>query len=319
MKDYRMIELAALSIDCSGPWLFWPEQPSELLIRSIRDYGQLEPVLLHEFQGGYSLISGLKRLRACSANDQNVLGITLNCSELEKGHIYLHSNLQRISGAASLLPAARFFQKRLLQDEWSSFWHSELSQLLNRKELKLLDDWLRSDGDWDYLVCSGHISLETAPWICGFSRRDLCALEPFLSSMYWSRNNSVSFVKWIFEIAQSRDLTVQQFLEHCSLPELLQEEISPRDCQKKILDLLRAERFPNLYSLEAEFSRLQKEVASGTGWKVIPEQNFETDRLYLQAKVEGPADLESAVQGLGEIKDRGSLHRIWQWKKDNLD
>ncbi|MFW6415184.1 MAG: ParB N-terminal domain-containing protein [Thermodesulfobacteriota bacterium] len=314
-----IVSVSARCIDYSGAWLFWPLEPTEHLIRSIKEFGQLEPVLLEEQQDGYSLVSGFKRLRACQQLERSVLGLVICCSELEKGEIYLHSNVQGSPEPASMVLPARFFQERCHPEEWKKIVYRTIEPFLSGKNLRLLQKWMYLDSYWDGYLLSGHISLDTAPWLAEFGERGLKAVEPFLQCTYWSRNNAVSLVKWIYEVCKSRDICVQDLLEECRAGRYLDRDLSPKDRQKRILEVLRAHRYPNLYSLEQDFSRLQKETSRETGWKLIPDQNFETDRIYLQRELRAPRDLEGAIQGLLQIRDNGALENIRKWQGENLE
>ncbi len=317
--ENRIISLAPGVIDCSAPWLFWPEHPSDWFLQSMRDLGQLEPVLLEHSKDGCTLITGVKRVRACYAMERNVQGRSINAGELQKGEIYLHSNMHRIAGPLGLLPAARFFQMRCRSEDWPDWFNQIAAPFLELNQLNLLENWLKLDQYWDYYLTRGHISLDVSPWICEFKKQDLAAIEPVLFDSYWSRNNSLSLLKWIWEISQGRDWTVEQVLQNCGLFSVLEENISPKDRQKKILELLRSQRFPHIYFLQADFARLQKETAKARVWKIIPEQNFETNRLYVQAKVDNSQEVEKAVQELWELKENQAFEKIWQWQKDNLE
>jgi len=308
--------LSAEEIDCSGSWLVWSKQPEEGFLNSIRKWGQLQAVLISSSKQSWQLISGYKRFMACRELNRQVLAKEIKADDVAKACLYLQENAYRITKTIDFLPWARFIQS--IQENYKDLVWTELSTYIPSKELNLILTWLELPSSWDDHLLENRLTLDLAPLLAGLNSFDLQALKPFFSCLRWSKNKAKNLISHLFESAKRDQNTIAQIISDHRLDSILSQNLSPKDCQQKILQLTKEIRFPALSSLEKGFLELQKKVRQRTIWRIEPEQHFETNGFYLIALVRKKDDLLRSVDQLQGLLENGFFDQVWDWQDRNL-
>ncbi|MBU0670641.1 MAG: ParB/RepB/Spo0J family partition protein [Patescibacteria group bacterium] len=96
IKQVLDIPLSKIDVNPLQPRQHINHKELEDLVRSIREHGVLQPVVVTETETGYELVAGERRLRASKiAGLKTIPAITRNASDLEKLELALIENIQR--------------------------------------------------------------------------------------------------------------------------------------------------------------------------------------------------------------------------------
>ena len=315
----RLLTLSPFDVDASGDWLFWAEDPGEELLRSIRELGQLEPVLVARDEGGPSLLAGYRRLRACRELGLELLTLSAASPDsVARGRIYAESNRQRQPGAADLVRAGRYFA-RYLDAQGLSAVLRELSASEGGKRMPdLVRTWLHLDPEWDGLLRAGHLPVQAAEILSRLNSQDMAELWPFFRDLRWSRNNALQFLGWLEESASRERTSLARLLRSAEMHPILESDLSPKDRIRRLVQKARETRYPHLSELEAEFSAKAREASRAGPWRIAPEGSFERDRIHLSASIGSGKDLERAARELERLHREGVLEELLEWQKSRL-
>jgi ParB family transcriptional regulator, chromosome partitioning protein len=291
--------------DMGSPSLFWSRTFDDRLLHSLEVYGQLVPVLA-TFEGDrLCLLAGQRRVKALGKLGLPVL--TLICSEdspLQRGVIYLESNHSEQLDDGALIRALRYFFT-CTQDLTS------IARLLGisaqSRQWNLLVDWLDLPQSWDELVVKGHVPLVLANLLTRFAPEDLKSLQKYFKDMSWSRNNAVHLVTWIWEVSRSRGCSPATLMQELEFEAISELDLSPKDTMTRILDTLRAARYPRLCHQEREFRKRSQDVVAGSGWRLVQPDQFETRSVEFATRVSSPQELDARVHELAGI----ARDKVW--------
>lgn len=314
----RLFTIPPFDVDASGGWLFWAKAPEEKFLQSIRELGQLEPVLVAEAEDGPTLLAGYKRLLACRELGLDLLALSGGNPDLvARGRIYTESNRQRQPDAADLVRAGRYFASHLDAPGLDRVL-SEISGSRGEKRTpELVRTWLRLDTEWDELLGAGHLPLQAADVLTRLSEDDTAETLPFFRDLRWSRNNALQFLTWLEEAAYRERASAAELIRSRGLRDILESDLSPKDRIRRLVQLAREMRYPKLTELEAEFSAMVREANRTGPWRISAEEGFESDRVHFSIAVGSGEDLRHAVRELERLHRDGVLERIrqWQWSR----
>ncbi len=314
-----LFQVSPRDIDCSVPWLFWSKGPDKAFLDSVTAWGVLQPVVVCRQVDRYILVSGFKRVQACMELNKEVPIIVITVdNELDRARIYVSLNLDKIDSILDIIVWARFFKSRLTATEFTSFMSEEVDHSIKGLSLAGLQDWLDLPPDWDKLLSAGHIHFDLASYLNRLTVQDLQALFPFFEKLSWSRNKARNLLTWLFETGRAKERPVSDLVTDLGLFEILAQDLSPKDCQQRILDKVRAWRYPCLKKLEDEFFGLQKKIQPMKYWRLFPEQHFETNGLYLRSLVRDRSETYKALAELQEVVREERLKALWDWQEKRL-
>lgn len=303
------IRVYASQLECSGPNLFWAARVSETLFFSLRDMGQLEPVLVRPHGDGYALLSGYQRVAFLAEEGQEVMARVLPGpgSPLEDGLIYLHANLHRPLDESLRIRALRYFQPMLGPDGLarriapilglpprSGTWRNHLA-------------WLALPASWDALLHAGNIPLAAGTILADLPQDAQKALQPYFSAWKWSQGRAVQWLTLLREAALHRGCSVKHILEASASPQTLDVGLAPQDALQRLTAQARAVRFPHLDRMERRFAALAKELLGSSRWKITPTPNFESDSVTLQLQARNAEEWRLAARDLHRSATSTSL------------
>ncbi len=305
-------------VDASGSWLFWARDPDEQFRQSLRELGQLEPVLVAHDPGGLSLVAGYKRLKACHEQGAAVQAVQIEADTVTRGWIYFQSNRQSRLDSKDLVLAGRFFSQHLGQEELLNILRRMVPSGADARLPDLICRWLYLPADWDNLLQAGHIPLQATHWLSRLEEEELQALHPFFRELRWSESNARKFLARLTETSLRERTSLSSLIQDSKLESILQQDLSPKDRVQRLMHEARRLRYPELTKLEDEFSDLVRQISQDSKWKITADPSFETDRLGLSLAVSSPRELEEAVKELQRMTERNELSRIWQWQWERL-
>ncbi|MBN2141484.1 MAG: ParB N-terminal domain-containing protein [Desulfovibrionaceae bacterium] len=294
-----------------GPSLFWAQDPDPELRASIRDLGQLAPVIVASGPKGPELLAGHKRLRALTALARPVLAISAEADDLERGLIYLADNQGRALDHGMRLAALRYFAPLVPAEDLARDIGPKLGLGTRSGDLARLLAWLSLPKAFDPHLAEGRLPLAAGPILAGLGPGDLTALEPFFRALRWSRGAALNFLTWLFEAARAQGRAVAELDGYQGLLEVLGRGLSPNDALAALQALARQMRFPVLSGLEARSRELCAGLCAAGPWRAAQTQNFETGAVDLWVRVADRKGLERAVDALSALAGSEAWDGLW--------
>jgi len=302
----RLLRCKATDIDASGNWLFWSASPSPALRRSLECHGQLVPVLVDASGERPTLVAGAARVAALTELGREVLCLDIGAlDERARGLAYVQSNAGRELTDGQVVAAMRYFE---------SLSGVDLAPVLESlgleprsKRLRLLRSWLTLPGHWDLLLDTGAVPLACADLLEAFSPGDLKVLEPLFATLSWSRGNAVNVLTWIREVCVRDGIPAAKVLGSLGLQEILAAGLSPKDAMNRITQEARLLRYPRLSAMERDFTETARKFSTGTRWRLVQPDLFESNGVELSVRLTSPAELRSASAELTRIAAREEL------------
>ncbi|WP_419787560.1 ParB N-terminal domain-containing protein [Pseudodesulfovibrio sp.] len=304
--------LSADSIRTGGPHLFWTADPTQSLIDSLRSAGQTAPVLVRETENGPELVAGHARLTALRALGLPVLALVVEApSNLDAGRLYLADNAARPLTDAMRLAALSFFADRMDRSSVTSDILPLLNVRSGSKDAKLLTAWLDLPEPWLTHLAEGRVPLAAGEILGRMTPGDRDAAAPVFATLGWSRSNAVNMLTWLFEAGKMTGKSLTDLLAESGMADIHTQGLSPKDAMAKLVALARQVRYPALSALQNEFETTARELASGTAWRVLQPNNFETGGAELTIQVKTPAQLEKAVKDLNAMAAKPGWETLW--------
>ena len=301
-----LLRCRAENIDADGAWLFWSAPPSPTLRRSLKDHGQLVPVLVDAAGARPVLVAGAARVAALAELGREILCLDLGALDAEaRGLTYVQSNAGSELTDGQLVLALRYFNA--LPDVNMERVLEGLGLEARSKKMRLVRAWLMLPARWDAFLGTGAVPLACADVLEAFAPEDLEALEALFASLFWSRGNAVNVLTWIREVCARDGVSVAKVLEGAGLREILAAGLSPKDAMTRILHDVRLQRYPVLSDMEREFVDTARRVSAGTRWRVVQPDVFESNAVELSVRLTSPVDLHAASAELARIAVREDL------------
>jgi len=319
MASHARVDVSDL--DWEGEHLFWAAPASRELFASIRELGQLEPILARPTPGGWKLLSGAQRVEALSRLRMPVLvqaWTRPGAGPADDGLIYLHANVHKVLDDSMRIKALRHFQPLLQPGELAARVAPLLRLQPRSGAWRQHMAWLELPRQWDAHLHHGNIPLAAAPILTRLAKPDLDALEPFFSGWKWSRNNAVQWLTSLHESALREGWSMEQALAHAEAGTVLEAaELSPQDAMQRLCTRAKALRFPHVSRLEGEFARQWSQLLGTSRWQVDPEQNFESNAVHLRLRAKTPGEFQEAARALTRAAEAERLGRLFRIAEDD--
>jgi ParB family chromosome partitioning protein len=308
----------AAAIHDGGAHLFWAQSPSPSLTESMATFGQLQPVLVHETDSGLSLIAGHARLAALDSLKQPVMArVAVDPDPVDLGLLYLTDNQARLLDDAMRLKALRYFAPLMDAPELARTVLPLLGVRSGSKDATLLTQWLALPAPWHDCLTAGRIPLAAGSVLARMDEGDRNAVAPLFEAYSWSRSNAVNLLTWLFETSRMTGAPVASVMKAADMAPDTNPGLSPKDAMARLATQAKAARYPALSGLEARFDAAAREVVSGTRWRVVQPDNFETGAVTLTVTVADREQLATAAQTLQAMADRPQWPILWAPGADN--
>lgn len=290
--------------------MFWSLPPSPALRLSLERHGQLVPVLVDASGSRPVLVAGSARVAALAELGRDVLCLDLGAQDtLARGLVYVQTNVGRELTDWQIVAAMRYFAAVPQADQGPAL---EVLGLEPRsKKLRLVRSWLSLPQHWDRYLAAGSVPLACADLLEGFAASDLEAVEPLFAGLSWSRGNAVNVLTWLKEICARDALRAAEVLAACAAADILASGLSPKDAMARITQEVRRRRYPLLSAMERDFSGAARQVTSGTCWRLIQPDCFESDAIEIGARLGSVSELRAASAELARMAEREDLAALF--------
>ncbi len=309
---------SADSIHDSGRHLFWSVIPDKALMDSIDEFGQSAPVLVCESETGLTLIAGHARLAVLRELKRPVLTrMVEDVTEMDKGLLYLADNLQRPMDDGMRLKALEFFASLMDEKSLKADILPRLGVKPKSKDAKLLFSWLTMDTTWRNLLTQGNIPLASATPLSRMTEDDRQAVEQLFTGFSWSRSNAVNVLNWLFETAKMNAQSVQDVMHSAGMVSILSQGLSPKDAITRLANAARLARYPELTKLQDRFLAAAGEITSGTRWRMVQPNNFETGGAELTVQIKDDDQLKRAIEEMTHLAEAPAWQKLWKLGSGN--
>ena len=229
----------------------------------------------------------------------------------DKGLLYLTDNMHRIMEDGMRLKALEYFVPLMDEKELAQDILPRLGIKPKSKDARLLKNWLSMDGTWRDLLSRGNVPLAAVLPLSRMTKADRDAVETFFTGFSWSRSNAVNILTWLFEITKMTDQPLQKVLHDTGMTALLSQGLSPKDAIARLTAAARQARYPELSRLQAKFTDAAGEITTGTRWRMVQPNNFETGGSELTIQVKDADQLRQAVKDLEDMAVSPAWDKIW--------
>lgn len=314
----EIISASADAVKTGGKHLFWSENINESLEISIGQFGQTTPVLAQESDAGLELVSGHARLEIMKRLSKPVLvRVVTKASPLDKGLLYLADNTHKELDDGMRLAALKYFAS--LAD--NAYLRETILPMLGikskSKNTKLLMRWLDLPENWQHHMQAGRIPMAAGDVLLKMDKADRDAIEPLFDSFSWSRSNAVNMLTWLFESGKMQEKTIAQVMADSGITSTLGQGLSPKDAIARLTTVAKETRYPHLSSLQVSFEKAARDITTGTSWRMIQPNNFETGGTELTVSVKSEEQLEKAARELESIRSSPQWNTIWSLGEQN--
>ena len=302
----------ANTVHASGDHLFWAAAPDNGLAESIREFGQIAPILARDADRGMELVAGHSRLQVLRQQGGLALARMVEApTALDLGLLYLADNAQRTLTDGMRLAALRYFRPLMDGKNMVSDILPRLGIKPKSKDARLLLAWLDLPADWQDRLDRGCVPLAGGEILARMDPADRENVAPLFDNLTWSRSNGVNVLTWLYEAGKMAGTPLAEVLDRAKLPEILDQGLSPKDAIARLTTAARLVRYPHLSALRDDFDRAAREITAGTGWRLTQPNNFETGGAELSIQVRTPEQLARAADDLKTMAGLSPWNTLW--------
>ncbi len=303
----------ASAISSTGSHIFWATQTDDTIIKSIREFGQVSPVLAQETENGLELIAGHSRVEACrQLNELVLIHIYIASDDINKGLLYLADNSQRVLDDGMRLKALQYFQPLMDGDKLKINIMPRLGIKPKSKDAKLLLAWLKLPETWQTHLANGFVPLAAGATLARMDEADRTAVEPLFSGFSWSRSNAVNVLNWLFETSKMISSPISEVMQSAGLHDILKQGLSPKDAIARLTAAAKIARYPELTALQNTFTKAAQEITVGTKWRMTQPNSFETGGAELSIQVKDAKQLAQATKDLETMATLSPWNDLWK-------
>jgi len=292
--------------------------PASDLVRSISDIGLINPPILKQKGSKYSIISGFRRVEACS---------DLRCNKLEcriPGSDTSEINLIKIAISENSLqrPLNLIEQSRALN--LISFYFDNDNLLKEASALGLPGNFTRIKGMKILVqlpqivqegIISGNISYAIAQELHKLPAKACTSIACLFRELKVGLNKQKEILNFAVEIAAREEIELTDVLEDRVLEKIINnDDIDRNQKTGKIRHYLKKKRYPAITAAEAEFLKNIKDLNLDNHTRLIPPKDFEGMTYSMNMSFNNIQELKDRKELLEKIL-AGSRHenRLLYW------
>ena len=285
------------------------------LLASIPREGVLNPPFVVAKPNGFSIVSGFRRIGACTelgVNEISVRILELNRRPLDNLRLAIADNahqrplnLIEISRSLHKLATHLNTKQDLVETAVSLGLPSNPAAIEKIRDLCLLPEAIQDAIMTDTISLSMAMDLKKMLPDCAL------AFVGLFSEFKLSLNKQREIMGLVKEIARRDDISEQNVLEERSLQNIIRDQDLDRNQKaRQLRTYLRQRRFPHIVKVETEFEWQRKQLGLGNDIKLIPPKDFEGRRYSLSMSFSSIDDLQALCTRLGRIIKHPSLKKI---------
>ena len=292
------------------------------LLASIPHVGLLNSPLVIKQASAFRIISGFRRLAACTKLGwEEVAARVLNpdLSPLKCLRFAIADNafqrplnLVETSRALHKLSAHSNTGKRLIESASSLGLPSNPSVIKKIKDLCLLPEGIQSS------IIADTISLSMAMDLKQLAPQCAMTFAQLFNEFKLSLNKQREIVTLVKEIARREGVSMQMVLEDRQLQDIIIDQDLDRGQKARELRIyLRQRRFPQIVKAEAMFEYRRKQLSLGNEIKLIPPKDFEGTTYTVNMSFSSIAELKALHAKLYRMLQHPGLKKIIEHQDDS--
>jgi len=293
-------------------------QSGSALLESVEKHGIINPVIVAEQNGSYTVICGAKRLHA--ARELGLAEIparVLRENNLRKRDIFEIAfeenasvrklNTVEIAGVVTVL--ADFFNEsgERIADR---YLHRLDNHAGSRSVAYYRALFTYNTGIKRYLV-RWNVPISTAGRLSLFKGKERADLFAVIEKLQLHGGRLKQFIEYSADICARDAVTVKKLFSEpgiASLPN--NEKMTPGQKQAKVIDWLHARRYPKLTELYRSFCALAGALDNVPAGTVQPPHNFEGNKLGVHFSFTDVNELDALCSALRDESNRTKIQRL---------
>jgi ParB family chromosome partitioning protein len=292
----------------------------DLLIRSIKEIGLVNPPVVTARNGRLLIVNGWKRVLACRELSLSPLPVFI-LEEADDLKAFRMSFLENLTVRRfSLLEKSEIIRKLV------GFGESE------KEIIKTYFPLLAIPPTYDYytlflnishlepedkeLIHKKNVPLAALERLVEFTPEERRALYPLLLPL--GQNKQKDIVEVIQELCLSRGLSIQGILGEKEFKTVLQSgNLSPLQKAEKVSQLLKKKRFPLLSARQEAFVSAKKKLAWPKDIKISPTPFYEDKKMFIEFSFLSKKDFLKKTSALHEAAVSEDFEELFETNEDD--
>ncbi len=296
----------------SGDWLFAKIFADRLNFKPIKKKC-FYPIIVEKRQSYFDLIWGYEILQ--DGKQDEIEAIVVEANDFYKGLINLEFLKHEFKNSGKIIVCARYFNKIIEKRDKTECFFDIFENILNKKEINLLLQWLKLPEIFDEILIKDNVSLDVIEVFKKFTQKEQRYLLPFFINIRWGKNKSKIFLELLYKLKKREKVDIEMLLN--PLFEILEKDLSPNDKIQKILNNLRDRCYPLKRSVEKEFLQWSSKIIDEKRMKIIAPNEFELDEIVMEVKFDDAYTLKNLVEDLKPKIDEWD--KFFNWYKSRLN
>ena len=287
------------------------------LIDSIKSFGVINmPFIARNEEGTFDIVAGYRRIMALKAlNCEKVQCIDLSSSGLSQLDLLLfnlYDNLPTrkfndVEKGMILKRLILYVPKKEIQE-----YYMPLLNIANRRDL---DIFLKIEELTDQIkrfIAHGIIPLKIMHSILELDDRSLSVVCQRISDLRLNFNQQLKFIEYLIDISIKKGCTIYELFEEDQILRLLKDKkLNSPQKAKKIIDYLRARRFPLLIRNENAFLESVASLNLPDNVSIRYPPYFEAPGYRLEVNFGNGKELVETIETLANIEGMAKIGDPW--------
>lgn len=290
------------------------------LIRSIKEIGVINPLILREKGKKFQIVSGFKRAFACrELKREKVKALVYSQDKLsDKEALYLNLSENRTVRVFNTVEIAMILERlfkhlKIDRKEYKEKFLPLLGIDFNEKQLKDCFDLFNLNEELRAYIALEKISFKNIFLWMRFGKGEQEEVFRLISQLRLSSNKLREVLLYLEEICQRDKVSVKDLVGSSGIQEVLKnEKLTVPQRTSRIRDILKKKRFPRLSSLEASLSGKLKNLGLPKGMVIRPPEFFEEEEFSLELRIKNREDLKRMGRSLLDISDRKEITDLFK-------
>jgi len=290
------------------------------IIRSIKKIGLINNPILKKEENRFIIVTGYKRLLALKTLGWNRVGCNIieqDASFLECLLISLYDNIttRNLNHVEKAIVLSRL-------SEYLSFDQimQEYMPLLGLPKYRpVLDMYIWIDRELEdetkMLIAQEKLSIKSVRLFFEWQipEEDFKMYTYILSNLKLSFNQQRQLIEYSYDICREKNISLNQFLKDSGIKDIIESiTLNIHDKTKRIIDIIKQKRFPNLYKAERKFHESIKKMRLPEGVSINAPIFFEAPHYKMIISFRDGKELRNKIAKLIRIEGLEEIRDPWQ-------
>jgi hypothetical protein len=300
-----------------GPFCMSFRFDNKMIISSIEKTGLINyPYVRRNEKGLLDIITGYRRIMALKALNWEMIpcieitDYDLADSDLLNLNLYDNLCTRRFNDVerGMILNRLMFhFSKDVIYEHYMN-----LINISKRKEVDLLVKVEELSEDVKNSIADGIFSMKTLESLINMKTSELNIISKLIADLNLNFNHQSLFIEYINDISIRENMDLQDLLNEDAFTELIMEKTQniPQKA-KRILELLRARRFPIITTTEKAFTKMVSLLDMPKNARIKAPPFFEGQEYTLEVSFKNGKELKHTIDDLSRIEEIEIIKDPW--------